>query len=111
MATVYAGAGTAAARVAGEDPEMDRVADAMSAAIVRVAARHRRTGQYIGSRKVARVRGKRGVTDRMVTVEDPASVHIEWGHALSGNRASGSPGPARWVRGLRIVSTAYRQVR
>lgn len=109
IAMVYAGTGTAAARIAGRDPEMDHQAERMKAAIEREAAPHRRTGRYSGKVKVRRLRGKRGVSDRLVFVDHPAAVHIEWGHAVSGSYAP-AMGPARWVPGLRIVSRALRKM-
>lgn len=103
---VYANAGVLAAKVAGEDPEMDAVAERVRSAIVAAAAPHTKTGDYVGSVQVSRVRGKRGVTDRLVTVTDPAAADIEWGHLTP-------PGgqPRRWVPGLGIVTKALRGLR
>jgi hypothetical protein len=107
---VYASAGTTAAKVAGEHPEMDAVADRMAAAIVTTAAPHTRTGGFVGSVSVRRVRGKRGVTDRLVEVTDPAAEHIEFGHATR-DAVDGDAGDLRWIPGLHIVSRAYQGLR
>jgi len=106
MAQVFKGAGTEAARVAGNDPEMDRVADRMADLIRATAAPHRDTGAFGESVEVHNVRGKRGVRDRLVTVSDPDAEHIEYGHATTGPDGEGA-----WVPGLHIVGRAYQAMR
>ena len=80
-----------------------------------LAARHNKTGNYAG--KIAIVPGR---VDVHVQARDPAAVHIEFGHKLSGNPAKGGPkGKAEdgtnkvtvrrnklWVNGLHIMRNA-----
>lgn len=85
MAQVYKTAGTAAARVAGDMPEMDAAMGKVRAAIQAEAAKHILTGAFSQSIKSGRVKGKRGVTDRAVWTDTPEAWSIEFGH-LSGKR-------------------------
>lgn len=106
MALVFRGAGVEAAKIAGRDPLLDRVAERMAALIRTTAAPNRDSGAYIASVTVKNVRGKSGVRDRLVTVNDPGAESIEWGRA-TGDGAGGT----RWVPGQLIVTRAYRAMR
>lgn len=97
MAQVYKNAGTLAARIAGEDPEMDRVAAATASKARALAAAHKNTGKFAASITTERIKGKRGVTDRAVSATDPAALHIELGHTAKNGR---------WVEGLHILGRA-----
>lgn len=89
-----------AAKVAGQDPEMDRVAARVAAVASAEALRHKRSGELAGS-----IRVRRGRVDRVITIDDPEALHIEYGHLASG-RGRG----ARWVPGLHILSKAVKRV-
>lgn len=80
MARVNKDAGTLAARIAGEMPEMDAAAARVKSAVSSEASKHRDTGAFQGSISSGRVPGKRGVTDRAVWADDPAAWSIEFGH-------------------------------
>lgn len=109
MAQVFSHAGITAARVAGESPEMDRVAGEIVALSEALAAPHVKTGQYMALFAVERVRGRGGVTDREAYNDDPEALFIEVGHQARPSRTR--LGPARWVSGLRIMTRAAAQVR
>ncbi|GAB2698379.1 DUF5403 family protein [Thalassiella azotivora] len=103
MAQVYRTAGIEAARIAGHSPDMDAGAAKVLATAKRIAAQHRVTGAYMARFGVATVKGKRGVLDREVYNDDPASMHIEKGHRARGG--------GRWVQGLHILARAAGQTR
>lgn len=68
-----------AAKVAGQDPEMDRVAARVAAVASAEALRHKRSGELAGS-----IRVRRGRVDRVITIDDPEALHIEYGHLAGG---------------------------
>jgi hypothetical protein len=80
MAEVYRSAAIEAARMAGQDPEMDAAAARIVGRIQAAAAGHNRTGDFASSLEVIAVPGKRGVTDRLIVSSDPNAVSIEFGH-------------------------------
>ncbi len=106
MAQVYRVAAIQAAQIAGEDPAMDAAAERIAANARGLAASHRVSGDYIGGIGVERIPGKRGVTDRIAFVDDPAAAHIEFGHMTRLGR--GVHGPRRWVDGLHIFRRAMQ---
>lgn len=108
VAEVYANAGIDAARVAGEDPEMDRVASLL-ARLIKVQARgHRASGQeFADSLMVRRVRGRRGVTDREVVATDPLAAAKEFGHVIR-NEADGPV--LGYVKGMFTMARAIARL-
>lgn len=101
MAEVFKWVGVGVARMVGNDEVMDQVAADLMAAVLRRAARHRLTGNYIEHLKVKNVPGKKGVRDRIVEASDKAAYSIEWGH----HTPSGT-----WVPGQHILGGAIRDV-
>lgn len=106
MAQVYKSAGIAAARVAGEMPEMDSAMNEVEGAVRAEAARHSRTGAFARSIRSGRVKGKKGVTDRLVWSEDSAAWSIEFGH-LAGKRGSPNRRP---VPGKHVFANAVKRL-
>lgn len=104
MAEVYKIASILAARIAGEDPAMDSAAAKVESSARSLAAAHRLTGNYLSGIGSERTPGKRGVTDRLVYVDDPAAAHIEFGHLTRGGAEM--DGPRHWVEGLHIFGRA-----
>jgi hypothetical protein len=107
MAQVYKGfngAANQAARIAGRSAEMDIVAEAIAREIRDLAIGHSITGAFFESIDTAEIRGKRGVTDRIVYSADPAAVSIEFGHLTRLGR--GVEGPRQYVEGLHIFGRA-----
>ena len=103
MATVYGRvAALQAARLAGLDPEMDRVAHETAARVHALAAAHNVTGEYLAGIGVEPTPGKRGVLDRLVYVDHEAASFIEWGHM----QVTRDHRPVRWVDGLHILGRA-----
>jgi len=102
MAEVYKWVGTGVARMAGEDPEMDRVARLVLFTVKGRALAHRLTGAYHAQLSAKSVPGKKGVRDRMVIAGDKAAYSIEWGHW---SPRKGEPG-ATWVPGQHIMGGA-----
>ena len=102
MAEVYKWVGTGVARMAGNDPEMDRVAHMVLTIATARAVAHRLTGDYISKLGVKNVPGKKGVRDRLVFAGDKAAYSIEWGHWAP---RKGAPG-ATWVPGQHIMGGA-----
>lgn len=107
MAEVYKWVGTGVARMAGNDPEMDRVARLVLYTAKLRARRHRLTGDYLSKLSAKNVPGKKGVRDRMIFAGDKAAYSIEWGHwagttwvpgqHILGGAVFELPGP--WVKG------------
>lgn len=97
MAQVFKGAGTKVAKLPGIQPLLDAAASAILARAAANAAAHMDTGSYASSLRVHTVPGKKGVMDRLVVAEDPAAVHIEYGH-LSGGKTP------QWVPGQFILT-------
>lgn len=99
MARVYKGAGTMAARIAGEMSEMDSAVARVESAIKAEASDDVDTGDFMDSIESGRIPGKKGVTDRAVWSTDPAAFAIEFGHtAKNGTEV---PGQFNFVNGAR----------
>lgn len=109
MATVYRDVGTAVARMAGNDSEMDRVANKLYTLAKARAFRHKLTGAYISQLRVKNVPGKKGVRDRMVYAGDKAAMSIEYGHAV---RTEGGRNDYnfKWVPGQYILTGAINEI-
>lgn len=101
MAEVYAWVPVGVARMCGNDSIMDETAARLMAAVLRRAAAHRLTGNYLAHLKVKNVPGKKGVRDRIVEATDKAAYSIEWGHYTK----SGT-----WVPGQHILGGAINDV-
>lgn len=97
MATVYKGVGTKIARLPGVQPVLQTAADEIRAKAVALAGGHTDTGAYVSSLTVKTVPGKKGVRDRLIIADDPASTPIEFGHLTK----SGT-----WVEGQYILTRA-----
>lgn len=102
MSTVNASAAIDAAQLAGESVVMDEVANKL-AALARAEASASSGHDFASSIEVQRVRGKRGVTDRLVVATDPLAAAIELGHVIR-NQPDG-PVLGR-VRGLHAMGKA-----
>lgn len=102
MAEVYRWVPNGVARMAGNDPEMDRVARLVLFTAKGRARAHRLTGAYLSQMHAKNVPGKKGVRDRLITAEDKAAISIEWGHWAP---RKGEPG-ATWVPGQHIMGGA-----
>lgn len=104
MAQVYKVAGILAAQIAGEDPAMDIAAERVADAARAFAAPHNVTGEYLAGIGTERIRGKRGVTDRIAYVDHEAAASIEFGHQT--RVGEGVHGPPEHVEGLHIFGRA-----
>jgi hypothetical protein len=82
VSTVYKVAAIYAAQIAGESQEMDDVANELATLAKGFAAEHIQDGDFERSIHVERVRGKRGVTDRLVVADDPLAAAKELGHVI-----------------------------
>jgi hypothetical protein len=102
MAEVYKWVGTGVARMAGNDPEMDRVARLVLFTAKGRARAHRLTGDYLSKLSAKNVPGKKGVRDRLIVAGDKAAYSIEWGHWAP---RKGEPG-ATFVPGQHILGGA-----
>lgn len=102
MAEVYRWVPNGVARMAGNDPEMDRVARLVLFVVKGRALAHRLTGDYHSKLKAENVPGKKGVRDRLITANDKAAYSIEWGHWAP---RKGEPG-ATFVPGQHILGGA-----
>ena len=82
MAKVYKGAGTTVAKLVGRHPVMDEAAKKIQAKALALASADRKTGEYSGNFKVAKVpsRAGKGVVDRVVYNDHPKALAIELGH-------------------------------
>ncbi|QGJ94142.1 hypothetical protein QEH32_gp10 [Corynebacterium phage EmiRose] len=80
MAQVYKGAGTKIAKLPGVQAALSTASGEVLARAQAAASEHVETGGYLSSLEVISVPGKKGVTDRMVVANHPASVAIELGH-------------------------------
>lgn len=108
VAEVYPNAAIDAARIAGEDPEMDLVANKLAALVKAEARGHRASGHdFAESIIVQRVRGRRGVTDRAVTATDPLAAAKEFGHVIR-NEADGPD--LGYVRGMFTMARAIAKL-
>lgn len=106
MAVVYRHVPNQVARMAGLDPEMDRVARLVLFIVKNRARRHQLTGAYMSKLKAENVPGKKGVRDRLITAGDKAAYSIEWGHFAP---RKGDP-DATWVPGQHILGGAVGEV-
>ena len=102
MAEVYANAGIEAAKIAGASAEMDVEAGKV-ALRVRTNALARGDTTFAASVSVNTVRGKRGVSDRVVAASDPLAAPKEFGHVIR-NEADGPV--LGYVKGLRYMRNA-----
>lgn len=108
VAEVYASAGIDAARIAGEDAEMDRVAGKLAVLVKAEARGHRSSGHiFAESILVRRIRGRRGVTDREVVATDPLAAAKEFGHVIR-NEADGPE--LGYVRGMFTMARAIAKL-
>jgi hypothetical protein len=99
--------------MAGNDPEMDRVADRLHRIAFTLAVGHRLTGNYLSKLSVKNVPGKKGVRDRMVIAGDKAAMSIEYGHSVRFNRGKNAEKNSynfKWVPGQYILTGAIRAV-
>lgn len=108
VAEVYANVGIDAARIAGEDPEMDRVANLVASLVKAEARGHRASGhEFADSVIVTRVRGRRGVMDRAVIATDPLAAAKEFGHVIR-NEADGPD--LGYVQGMFTMARAIAKL-
>lgn len=109
---IYPWCENTAANLAHDAPEMILAAEQLKGFVLAMAAIHNKTGNYIG--KIV-IRG--GRKDWHVVATDPAAMHIELGHRLSGNRGHGKAdrtvgrrteirNGGQWVQGLHIMRNA-----
>lgn len=110
MATVYGWVPVGVARMAGNDSEMDKVADRLHRIAFTLAVGHRLTGNYLSKLSVKNVPGKKGVRDRMVIAGDKAAMSIEYGHAVRINKAGYNEYNFKWVPGQYILTGAIRAI-
>lgn len=101
MAEVFRWVPNGVARMAGNDPEMDRVARLVLFTAKQRARQHMLTGDYIGKLTARNVPGKKGVRDRMIFAGDKAAYSIEWGHTV--RRKDGT---SYWLPGQHILGGA-----
>lgn len=106
VAEVYPIAGILAARIAGEDPEMDRVARTLQGLVKSEAAKHRLSGQFGASIIVQRARGKRGVMDRIVVATDPLAAIKEFGHRI----VTKDGDEVGYVKGMHTMAKAIQRL-
>ena len=99
MAEVYRGAGVTVAKIVGESRALDDVAARIESAAKVRAAGH---GSLANRISTSRVRGRSGVTDRMVELEHPEAGNIEFGHLARDGKT--------WVPGLGVMFGAYQDV-
>ena len=109
MAVVYGWVPVGVARMAGKDPEMDRVANRLYRIAFTLASGHRLTGNYMSKLSVKEVPGKKGVRDRMVIAGDIAAMSIEYGHSVRIN-AEGNGANFKWVPGQYILTGAINAI-
>lgn len=107
MSSVNASAGILAAKIASDDIEMDVVAEEL-ATIARAEAAAVAGHEFASSIEVQRVRGPRGVTDRLVVATDPLAAAKELGHVVRNE----TDGPVLgYVRGLHPMGKALAKMR
>lgn len=99
MARVFKNAGIEAAKQAGKSDALDAVASRIETAAKARASGHGSLPSRISTR---RVRGRNGVTDRMVELEHPEAGNIEFGHLARDGQT--------WVPGLWIMFGAFNDV-
>jgi hypothetical protein len=105
MAEVFRWVPNGVARMAGNDPEMDRVARLLLFTVRARARKHRLTGEYLSKTYAKSVPGKKGVRDRMIFAGDKAAYSIEWGHTV--RRADGT---SYWLPGQHILGGAVSEI-
>lgn len=110
MATVYRGIGTTVARMAGNHPEMDRVAGLLLGFAKGNAVSHIDTSAYIRKLHVINAPGKKGVRDRLVVAGDKAAISIEYGHTMVVKSPGRNGYDFRWVPGQYILTHAIAQI-
>ena len=107
MADVFPNAGISAAQMAGESAEMDIVAEKLAALARAEAMKHNDSGTFAGSIRVRKVRGKRGVSDRLIEATDPLAAVKELGHAVQNEK----DGPVLgFVKGQHSMGNAIRRM-
>jgi hypothetical protein len=107
VSSINASAGILAAKVVGDDSEMDVIAEDL-AALARTEAAAVAGHEFASSIEVQRVRGPRGVTDRLVVATDPLAVPKELGHVVR-NEADGPV--LGYVKGLHPMGKALAKMR
>lgn len=110
MATVYKGVGTTVARMAGNHPEMDRVAAVLLGLAKANAIPHIYTSTYIRKLHVINAPGKKGVRDRLVVAGDKAAISIEYGHTAVVKNPGRNGFDFKWVPGQFILTKAIAQI-
>lgn len=110
MAYVYRGVGTTVARMAGNHPEMDRVANVLLGLAKANATPHIDTTAYIRKLSTKNVPGKKGVRDRLVIAGDKAAMSIEYGHSQLVKNPGGRGYDFKWVPGQFILTKAIAQI-
>lgn len=105
MADVFKWVPNGVARMAGDHPEMDRVARLVLFTVKNRARKHMLTGAYMAKLYAKNVPGKKGVRDRMIFAGDKAAWSIEWGHFSPNKRT-----PVRWVPGQHILGGAIPEL-
>ena len=107
MADVYPIAGITAAKIAGDSAEMDIVSAGLAGLARAEAAKHNDSGKFSGSIRVRKVRGKRGVNDRLIEATDPLAAVKEFGHAVQNEK----DGPVLgYVKGQHSMGNAIRRM-
>ena len=96
---VFKNAGNEAAKVAGQSHEMDATAGKIAARARSKAAGHGSMPSRIGTEPT---RGKRGVMDRLVTMDHPEAAFVEFGHI---DKRTG-----KWVKGQRIMRDTFEDI-
>lgn len=102
MSKVYKGTGTKVAKLPGVQPELDVAAMKVMLRAKAEAAQSAKTHHYESSFEIKRVKGPKGVTDRLVVNNDEGSLAIEYGHMTPASKTS----PGRFVPGKFILTKA-----
>lgn len=110
MAEVYAWVPVGVAKMAGNNSEMDDVADRLKRISFALALNHRLTGAYLAQLHTKNVAGKKGVRDRLVVAGDKAAMSIEYGHAVRIKNAGRNEYNFKWVPGQYILTGAIRAI-
>jgi len=113
MAEVYGWVPVGVARMAGNDSEMDDVAERLKRIAWTLAIPHIDTTNYISKLRVKNVPGKKGVRDRIVEAGDIAAMSIEYGHAVRINKGDDAPANSynfKWVPGQYILTGAINAI-
>lgn len=110
MAEVYRWVPNGVARMAGNDSEMDVVANKLYRIAFVLATGHRLTGNYLSKLEVKNVPGKKGVRDRMVIAGDIAAMSIEYGHTQRTNNSDPNEPDFVYVPGQYILTGAINAI-